>query len=373
MKEAACASCAGNQNHPKVLYLHHTKEVMKRAMRKTIIIAGAAICIICAAVISYAVIERGGRDAIPSQDLTLSDYPKLFEKEAVIVIGENASQIEKESAEAIAANLENLTGNKPEIISSKKIESFKYTYNLIIIGMPKTNPFLEEVHAMTNATRVTEEFPGEGEGVLEILPNPWDESKAMLLVEGSDEWGVKAGGEIIEQTQELNEANIVVGWKESGAVIVKEPPLGQVMSAGKHYPSEPFRIEKYNASEVIEKAKETDHWIRQGSRYGPPYTYYNGSTSKELYVYEEGYIVLKIDQESYTLLLDPENIDNPTNNIYVLLFAPKKDIPLATAREIVENELLEIGINLEYIEKIEWDLNKGFVPPKTELENEGGI
>ena len=46
---------------------------------------------------------------------------------------------------------------------------------------------------MTNATRVTEEFPGEGKGVLEILPNPWDESKAMLLVEGSDEWGVKAG------------------------------------------------------------------------------------------------------------------------------------------------------------------------------------
>jgi len=61
----------------------------------------------------------------------------LFAKEAVIVIGENASQIEKQSAEAIAANLENLTGNKPEIISSKKIESFKYTYNLIIIGTLK--------------------------------------------------------------------------------------------------------------------------------------------------------------------------------------------------------------------------------------------
>ena len=53
------------------------------------------------------------------------------------MIGENASQMEIESAEAIAANLENLTGNKPEIISSKKIESFKYTYNLIIIGTLK--------------------------------------------------------------------------------------------------------------------------------------------------------------------------------------------------------------------------------------------
>jgi len=132
------------------------------------------------------------RDAIPSRDLTLSEYPKLFAKGAVIVIGENASQIEIESAEAIAANLENLTGNKPEVIPSKKIGSFKYTYNLIILGTPKTNPFLEKVYAMTNATRVTEEFPGEGKGVLEILPNPWDESKAMLLVEGSDEEGIRA-------------------------------------------------------------------------------------------------------------------------------------------------------------------------------------
>jgi len=42
---------------------------------------------------------------------------------------------------------------------------------------------------MTNATKVTEEYPGEGKGVLEILSNPWDESKAMLLVEGGDERG----------------------------------------------------------------------------------------------------------------------------------------------------------------------------------------
>lgn len=37
------------------------------------------------------------------------------------MVGENISQIEKESAEAIAANLENLTGNKPEISNTKKM------------------------------------------------------------------------------------------------------------------------------------------------------------------------------------------------------------------------------------------------------------
>ena len=51
------------------------------------------------------------------------------------------------------------------------------------------NPFLEEVHQMTDATRVTEEYLREERGILEILPNPWDEEKTMLLVERSDEWG----------------------------------------------------------------------------------------------------------------------------------------------------------------------------------------
>jgi len=75
----------------------------------------------------------------------------------------------------------------------QKIENFRRGDDLTIIGTPKTNPSLEEVYAMTDAGRVTEEFSGEGKGVLEILRNSWDESKAMLLVEGWDEWRVEAG------------------------------------------------------------------------------------------------------------------------------------------------------------------------------------
>ncbi len=40
-------------------------------------------------------------------DLTLSSYPKLFEKDVIIVVGENATQIEMEGAQAIADNLGN--------------------------------------------------------------------------------------------------------------------------------------------------------------------------------------------------------------------------------------------------------------------------
>ena len=178
-------------------------------MRKTILIAGAAICIICAALI-FGVFTQ--RDAIPAQNLTLSDYPKLFAKETVIVIGDNASQIEIESAEAIAANMEIMTGNKPEIINTKKIESFKYSYNLIIVGTPNSNEILGEVYNMTDAIRVTGEYPGENKGVLEILKNPWDEEKAMLLVAGSDEWGVKGGVEMLDEAKELNKSSIFTGW-----------------------------------------------------------------------------------------------------------------------------------------------------------------
>ena len=64
---------------------------------------------------------------------------------------------------------------------------------MIIIGTPKSNKVLRKVYGMTDAIRVTEEYPGENKGILEILSNPWDEEKAMLLVAGSDEWGVKAG------------------------------------------------------------------------------------------------------------------------------------------------------------------------------------
>ena len=56
---------------------------------------------------------------------------------------------------------------------------------------------------MTDTIRVTDEYPGENKGILEILRNPWNEDKAMLLVEGSDEWGVKAGALKLEQIYDI--------------------------------------------------------------------------------------------------------------------------------------------------------------------------
>ncbi len=188
-------------------------------MKKKFLIIGVviAVCIIA----GYFLLEHQAPTQ-PAEEL--SDFPEIFKENMVIVIGENASQIEKESAEEIATNLENLIGNKPEVISSEKIESFKYSYNLIVVGTSKSNVILEEVYNITDATRVTEEYPGEGKGVLEILNNPWNEEKAILLVEGSDEWGMKAGSEMLEEIQDIDKVNVVVEWSGTNAVFPRSIP-----------------------------------------------------------------------------------------------------------------------------------------------------
>jgi len=158
----------------------------------------------------------------PAEELKLSDFPEAF-KSTLIVVGDNASDIEMQAVNEIADYLENETGNKPLIKKYSEIsDEDKRNYNLIVVGTPKTNPLLEEVYAMTNATRVTEEFPGEGKGVLEILRNPWDESKAMLLVEGSDEWGVKGASGALAENQTFKDWKRIAVSEEGENLIFLE-------------------------------------------------------------------------------------------------------------------------------------------------------
>ena len=59
-------------------------------MKKTTLIMVATTAVICVAALIFSgyIIQKEG---IPNkEELVLSNYPKLFEKEVVIVIGENA-------------------------------------------------------------------------------------------------------------------------------------------------------------------------------------------------------------------------------------------------------------------------------------------
>ena len=128
------------------------------------------------------------------------------------MIGENANSIEIEAAQRIADNLGNLTGNMPVIKTDAEITEDELAgHNMILVGGADSNEVLQKVYDMTDATRVTEEYPGAGKGVLEILRNPWDPEKATLLVGGSDEWGVIAGTlELRTDTEFCNKSTFVV-------------------------------------------------------------------------------------------------------------------------------------------------------------------
>jgi hypothetical protein len=143
-------------------------------------------------------------DLPQNSELPLSDYPELFQKDGLIIVGESASQIELESAEAIAAELERITGHKPITKADSEVsQNGKFDHNLILVGTPHSNSLLQEVYSVTNATRVTAGYPGENKGILEILANPWNVDGALLLVGGSDERGVKVGCQMMRDIGNL--------------------------------------------------------------------------------------------------------------------------------------------------------------------------
>ena len=108
-------------------------------------------------------------------------------KRVVIVIGNNASGIEIEVADAIVENLFNLTGNMPVIKTDAEITEEELTgHNLILMGGADSNEMLE------------------------ILRNPWNKENAMLLIGGA-----KAGMELIDEVKELNKSSIFTGWSIS--------------------------------------------------------------------------------------------------------------------------------------------------------------
>ena len=100
-------------------------------------------------------------------EVVLSDYTKLFVKDTLIIVGESASQIEQDSAQAISAKLSELTDNEPIVKNDTVLgEGDKISYNLILVGTPNSNSLLGEIYEITDATRVTSQYPGENKGIL---------------------------------------------------------------------------------------------------------------------------------------------------------------------------------------------------------------
>jgi len=162
-------------------------------MRKEI----AIICLVVGVLLVAGCVQE--EQKVKPKELRLSDFPEVFKENTLIIIGDNASEIEMQAAKEIAEYLQNRTGNKPLVKKYSEItEKDKRNYNLIIIGTPKSNIILKEIYTIADVLEVNETFPGEGKGVLEILRNPWNKERVLLLVEGSDKWGVLSSALVSE-------------------------------------------------------------------------------------------------------------------------------------------------------------------------------
>ncbi|PXF56291.1 MAG: hypothetical protein C4B59_17125 [Candidatus Methanogaster sp.] len=174
----------------------------------------------------------------PISDMTLSDYPKLFGKDVIIVIGESANKTLEyrgrtfhrspylpwmiEGSETIAKNLYNLTGNTPVIKTDAELtERDRTECNLILLGHPlqvmlegrppDVNTVITEIYESDpSMTKVTRNYPGRWKGVLELFKNPWNPEKHILIVSGSEDRGIKAALAKLEGVHEINETCIVV-------------------------------------------------------------------------------------------------------------------------------------------------------------------
>ena len=270
------------------------------AMRRSTLV----IVVVCLAAILLGCIEQDGEMVKPAEiELVLSDYPELFEKDVIIVIGNNASGMEIEGADAIVENLFNLTGNMPVIKTDDEITQDELAgHNLILVGGADSNEVLRAVYNMTDAMRVTDEYPGAGKGVLEILRSPWDPEKAMLLVAGSDDTGVDIMEQISTQTKKIHLKRVYgpyAGYKPP------ELPLGM---EGLPDPSAVYCINlgyKYKIR-TLSDGSQIGYCVFEDFIFGrkecPAWDFYNGLCGEEYtYCSKTGGVLIKINEAACVL------------------------------------------------------------------------
>lgn len=157
----------------------------------------------------------------PGRAPVLGDYPRLFQEDTLIVVSGNASSVEMESATAIASQLKDVAGYEPVITTDANTSlEDREGHNLVLIGLPGSNDVLGEVCEVSTAQRVTQAYPGKNKGILEILRNPWNSEKIVLVDASTDTWGLKAGSLMLEDgRQPKGQPSVVVDWEEYTDVV----------------------------------------------------------------------------------------------------------------------------------------------------------
>ena len=96
--------------------------------------------------------------------------------------------------------------------------------NLILLGNSEGNLILKQIYQMKDVTKLSEKYPEKNKTVLQILRNPWNFDRTLLIVAGNDEWGIKAGSELLKHAHDIDKNNITVEWKNSQASFTRTIP-----------------------------------------------------------------------------------------------------------------------------------------------------
>jgi len=143
----------------------------------------------------------------------------------LIVVGDNASEIEMQATNEIAKYLENKTGNKPLIKKYSEITlEDKRNYNLIVVGTSNSNPMLRKIceecirknFKKLEFKGISSYWQGTGKGYILILENLWQANKCMLIVGGYDHNGINSAVSI------LLDADIIKSTNNSGILVKLE-------------------------------------------------------------------------------------------------------------------------------------------------------
>ena len=103
-------------------------------LKKSLLIVGMALV-----ALMLALWVQKPEDLTHPKELKLSDFPEVFEDSTLIIIGDEASEIELQVAKEIADYLEKETGNKPLIMRYSEVSDKDRKNNLmyVIYGKPQ--------------------------------------------------------------------------------------------------------------------------------------------------------------------------------------------------------------------------------------------
>jgi len=89
---------------------------------------------------------------------------------------------------------------------------------ILLIGGPLANSETAKYQEYF-PVKVTNDYPGEHRGVIEVIDNPFGEGKIVLLA-GSDREGTEAAVEIFKTLKELPDEPIIVDWNNGDPIII---------------------------------------------------------------------------------------------------------------------------------------------------------